>query len=83
MLANDYVLQGAVTLLKKVRNGELRLDRTVEVSVTDATEKKQILSLLSPNLNTLDHLLRQNVGDFRIAISKSRPKPSGGAPGDD
>ncbi|HEY1601404.1 MAG TPA: sigma-70 family RNA polymerase sigma factor [Pirellulales bacterium] len=74
MLANDYVLQGAVTLLKKVRNGELRLDRTVEVSVTDATEKKQILSLLTPNLNTLDHLLRQNVNDFRVAISKSRPK---------
>jgi RNA polymerase primary sigma factor len=74
MLANDYVLQGAVTLLKKVRNGELRLDRTVEVSVTDATEKKQILSLLTPNLNTLDHLLRQNVNDYRVAISKSRPK---------
>ena len=74
MLANDFVLQGAVTLLKKVRDGELRLDRTVEVSVTDATEKKQILSLLTPNLDTLDHLLRQNVGDYRIAISKSRPQ---------
>ena len=74
MLASDFVLQGAVTLLKKVRNGELRLDRTVEVSVTDATEKKQILSLLTPNLATLDHLLGQNVVDFRIAISTRRPK---------
>ncbi len=74
MLASDFVLQGAVTLLKKVRNGELRLDRTVEVSVTDAAEKKQILSLLTPNLNTLDHLLRQNVRDFRIAISKRQPR---------
>ncbi|MBI2823831.1 MAG: sigma-70 family RNA polymerase sigma factor [Planctomycetia bacterium] len=73
MLASDFVLQGAVTLLKKVRDGELRLDRTVEVSVTDAAEKKQIISLLTPNLATLDHLLRQNVRDFRIAISKSRP----------
>jgi RNA polymerase primary sigma factor len=72
MLASDFVLQGAITLLKKVRDGELRLDRTVEVSVTDATEKKQILSLLTPNLATLDHLLRQNVADYRIAISKSR-----------
>ncbi|HEY4312524.1 MAG TPA: sigma-70 family RNA polymerase sigma factor [Pirellulales bacterium] len=74
MLASDFVLQGAVTLLKKVRDGELRLDRTVEVSVTDAAEKKQILSLLTPNLGTLDHLLRQNVRDFRIAISKRQPR---------
>jgi RNA polymerase primary sigma factor len=75
MLASDFVLQGAVTLLKKVRDGELRLDRTVEVSVTDAAEKKQILSLLTPNLATLDHLLRQNVRDFRVAISKKQPRP--------
>ena len=73
MLASDFVLQGAVTLLQKVRDGELRLDRTVEVSVTDAAEKKQIISLLTPNLGTLDHLLRKNVGDFRMAISKKRP----------
>ena len=53
----------------------------VEVSVTDATEKKAILSLLGPNLATLDHLLRQNVADFRVAISKSRPKRSGAMPG--
>ncbi len=63
-----------MTLLKKVRDGELRLDRTVEVSVTDAAEKKQILSLLTPNLATLDHLLRQNVRDFRVAISKKQPR---------
>jgi len=72
MLASDYVLQGAVTLLKKVRDGELRLDRTVEVSVTDAAEKKQIISLLPPNLSTLDHLLRQNLRDFRITVSRRR-----------
>ena len=73
MLASDFVLQGAVTLLKKVRDGELRLDRTVEVSVSDAAEKKRIISLLTPNLGKLDHLLRKNVGDYRIAISKKRP----------
>ncbi len=43
MLASDYVLQGAVTLLEKVRDGELRLDRTIEVSVTNAAEKKRIV----------------------------------------
>ncbi|MBL9122720.1 MAG: sigma-70 family RNA polymerase sigma factor [Planctomycetaceae bacterium] len=75
MLANDFVLQGAASLLRKVRDGELRLDRTVEVSVTNAAEKRQVLGLLGPNLRTIDHLLGCNRRDFRIAISKSRPKP--------
>jgi RNA polymerase primary sigma factor len=73
MLASDYVLRGAVSLLQKVRDGQLRLDRTIEVSVTDAAEKKQIMGLLPPNLRTLEHLLRRNVRDFRIAVSKSHP----------
>ena len=72
LLGSDFILQGAVSLLKKVRDGELRLDRTVDVSVTDAAEKKQIMGLLGPNLTTLDHLLRQNRRDFSVAISKSR-----------
>jgi RNA polymerase primary sigma factor len=71
LLCSDFILQGAVNLLKKVRSGELRLDRTVDVSVTDASEKKQILALLTPNLTTLDHLLEQNRRDFRTVISKS------------
>jgi len=72
MLASDYVLQGAVTLLLKVRNGKLRVDRTLEVSVTNSTEKKRLLKRLEPNLKTLLHLLRQNRQDFRIMISKSQ-----------
>ena len=60
MLATDYVLQGAVELLEKVRDGQLRLDRTIEVSVTNTTEKKRILKRIGPNLVTLRHLLKQN-----------------------
>jgi RNA polymerase primary sigma factor len=74
MLASDFLLQGAATLLEKVRDGELRLDRTIEVSVTNVQEKKQILRRLGPNLHTLRHLLRQNHRDFRVAISKSQPE---------
>jgi RNA polymerase primary sigma factor len=73
LLANDFVLQGAVSLLCKVRDGELRLDRTVDVSVTNASEKKQIMGLLGPNLKTLDHMLLRNVDDFRVVMSKSHP----------
>ena len=48
LLANDFVLQGAVDLLEKVRDGELRLDRTIEVSVTNTAEKKRTLKRIVP-----------------------------------
>jgi RNA polymerase primary sigma factor len=73
LLANDFILRGALVLLKKVRSGELRLDRTIDVSVTDAAVKKQVMSLLTPNLKTLAHLLRRNRHDFYVALSKKRP----------
>ncbi|MEK6246935.1 MAG: sigma-70 family RNA polymerase sigma factor [Planctomycetales bacterium] len=71
MLASDYVLQGAVGLLKKIRDGKLRIDRTVEVSVTNTSEKKHILRRMDPNLRTVDHILMQNRKDFKTVISKS------------
>ncbi len=70
MLASDFLLQGAATLLEKVRDSELRLDRTIEVSVTNVQEKKQILKRLGPNLTTLRHLLGENKRDFFIAVSR-------------
>ncbi|MEX2112150.1 MAG: sigma-70 family RNA polymerase sigma factor [Pirellulales bacterium] len=74
MLANDFVLHGAVHLLEKVRDGELRLDRTIEVSVTNTTEKKRILKRLVPNLATLAKLLHENQRDYRTAISRRHPQ---------
>lgn len=74
LLANDLVLQGAMTLLRKVQRGELRLDRTVDVSVTDAVQKRNIMNLLEPNLRTLTHLLKLNKRDFRVVISKRHPR---------
>ncbi|MGE0610392.1 MAG: sigma-70 family RNA polymerase sigma factor, partial [Pirellulales bacterium] len=73
VLACDYVLHGAAILLRKVRDGELRLDRTVEVSVTDAAEKKSIMATLPPNLKTVEHLLSQNRQDFRLAMNRKQP----------
>jgi RNA polymerase primary sigma factor len=70
MLASDFMLRGAVALLEKVRDSELRLDRTIEVSVTNTVEKKKILLRIGPNLVTLIHLLKQNQSDYRIAIDR-------------
>jgi RNA polymerase primary sigma factor len=70
MLASDFVLQGAVSALEKVRDGQLRLDRTIEVSVTNTDEKKRIMKRLNPNLVTLRQLLVRNHRDFRLAVGK-------------
>jgi len=72
LLANDFVLQGAVSALVQVKDGKLRLDRTIEVSVTNTAEKKRIMQRIQPNLKTLHYLLKKNRLDFAIVISKSR-----------
>ena len=70
MLANDFVLHGAVELLQKVADGSLRLDRTIEISVTNTAEKKRVLKRIQPNLITIRELLNQNQADFRKAVER-------------
>ncbi len=43
LVSTDFVLLGATKLLEQVRDGKLRLDRTIEVSVTNAAEKTAIM----------------------------------------
>ncbi|MEQ8617972.1 MAG: sigma-70 family RNA polymerase sigma factor [Lacipirellulaceae bacterium] len=71
LLACDYVIRAAYKVLKRVHEGQLPFDRTVQVSVTDRLEKEQILGRLPHNLATLETLLERNEHDYRIATSKS------------
>ena len=73
MLASDFMLQGATKLLEQVRDSKLRLDRTIEVSVTNASEKIAIMRRIGPNIKTLRHLLLRNHADYFTAINKSVP----------
>jgi RNA polymerase primary sigma factor len=72
VLECDYVTQTAVKVLRRVQDGELPFDRTVQVSVTDQLEKHQILGRLPHNLRTLETLLKRNQRDYNIVTSKSR-----------
>ncbi len=72
VLECDYVMQTAVKVLRRVHDGELPFDRTVQVSVTDQLEKHQILGRLPHNLHTLETLLKRNRRDYNIATSRSR-----------
>ena len=65
-------MQLAVKVLRRVHEGDLPFDRTVQVSVTDQLEKNQILGRLPFNLRTLETLLKRNRHDFNVATSKSR-----------
>jgi RNA polymerase primary sigma factor len=73
LLANDFVLAGAVELLEKVQAGTVRLDRTIEVSVTNTREKKRLLKRLAPNLVTLRRIEQEKRRLFRVAMSRSTP----------
>jgi RNA polymerase primary sigma factor len=70
LLKCDFVIQSAVKVLRRVHEGKLPFDRTVQVSVTDRLEKEQILGRLPHNLATLDSLLKENRRDYRISLSK-------------
>lgn len=73
MLASDFMLRGAVDALQKVLEKKLRLDRTIEVSVTNKAEKQRIMLRLVPNLKTLKHLMAENRSDYYFAVSNGNP----------
>lgn len=73
MLANDFILTGAVQLLEKIQAGTVRLDRTIEVSVTNTSEKKRLLKRIGPNLETLHRIADEKKLLFRIATSRCTP----------
>src|SRR5262245_34960457 len=74
LLECDYVIQQAYKVLKRVHDGELPFDRTVQVSVTDRLEKDQILGRLPHNLRTLEILLKRNRRDYLVALSRKQSK---------
>ena len=74
LLATDYMLQAAIGMLESIRDGKLRLDRTIEVSVINLREKRRLLRVLDPNLRTLHNLMQRNRQDFAVAFNKHQPR---------
>lgn len=71
ILRLDYLIARSAATLEKVESGRLRLDRTVDVSVTNAARKKHLGSLLKPNLRTLQKISARNRADFILICRKS------------
>ena len=73
LLSSDYVLRRATVVLERVRRGDLRLDRTIDIWVSDHAKKEAIKSKLGPNLEDLRQLLPANGRDFYTAINRRNP----------
>jgi len=68
-------LQAAVRLQEDLRDGQLGLDRVVEVQRNDMEGKRRVGRLLNSNLNTLERLLKRNRRHFAVVAGRGRPAP--------
>ena len=69
VLRLDPVAREIIRLLEKIKRGRARLDRTIDVSVSDLKAKKRFNALLVPTLRTLKKMLTKNREDFAVARS--------------
>ncbi|MCA9153575.1 MAG: sigma-70 family RNA polymerase sigma factor [Planctomycetales bacterium] len=72
----DYVIQAAYKTLRRVHDGDLPFDRTIQVSVSDRLEKDQIMGRFPHNLRTLEILLKRNRHDYMFAVNRQNPMPA-------
>ncbi|MCA9228145.1 MAG: RNA polymerase subunit sigma-70, partial [Planctomycetales bacterium] len=72
----DYVIQAAYKTLRRVHDGDLPFDRTIQVSVSDRLEKDQIMGRFPHNLRTLEILLKRNRHDYLFAVNRQNPMPA-------
>ncbi|WP_145206446.1 RNA polymerase sigma factor RpoD [Thalassoglobus polymorphus] len=65
LLECHYITQEAYDVLLKVQAGELPFDRTIKISLTERTQKDQVLGRLPHNLKTIQRLMSQNREFFK------------------
>ncbi len=71
VLSCDFALKQTVETLARVHRGELPFDRTIKVSLTEQLTKEQIMARMPHNLETLNHLMKQNEEDFKRLINRT------------
>jgi RNA polymerase primary sigma factor len=71
LLECDWVMRKAMALLRRVRDGGARFDRTLQASATSPSSEGQIRARLPHYLKTLEALLERGRRNYRVATSKS------------
>jgi RNA polymerase primary sigma factor len=63
LLECHFISKDAYDTLVKVEKGELPFDRTIKISLTECTEREQVLGRMPHNLKTVKQLLEMNEAD--------------------
>ncbi|MBI3468935.1 MAG: sigma-70 family RNA polymerase sigma factor [Planctomycetes bacterium] len=74
LLTSEFALRGAIKLLQRICDGELRIDRVLDVKANDTIERRRLRDTLCPTLRRLKELLQANRVDFLITRSRSMPR---------
>lgn len=69
---NDYIAQRCVRLLEQALEGTTRLDRTIELSVTDKGARTSSIAKITRNLETLKHLLYEENPSHVLSLFRAR-----------
>jgi RNA polymerase primary sigma factor len=71
VLSTDFMLRSAAALLAKVSKGTLRIERTLDISNTDAAAKCEARGQITTELALLRRVLRHNRADFEKVVMAS------------
>lgn len=74
LLECHYVSTESYDVLLKVQSGDLPFDRTIKISLTESTEKEQVLGRLPHNLATIKRLMVQNEDLFDAFLDETKSK---------
>ncbi|MBN2581032.1 MAG: sigma-70 family RNA polymerase sigma factor [Pirellulales bacterium] len=73
LLSADFLFRAAVEMLRRTAVGKMRLESTLELTLSRPAIRQRYLNILRVNLPTLRSFPACNRRDFAIAVSKSQP----------
>jgi len=71
VLSNHYVLHGIQRILEELLIHKRRLERTVNISITNTHQKQRAIAIITRNLETLQILMEQNRLTYPHAFNRN------------
>ena len=73
IFTSHYVQTGLMRIMNDLLMRKCRLERTINVSITNSHQKNRAMEIIRLNLATLRTLYEQNQAAYPVAFSKSQP----------
>ena len=74
LLASDFALQTAADTLAQVLDGSVRIERVLEMPLTNVASRRRAEAMIRVNLPTVRHLIAENQADFARSIDAKRSR---------